>query len=296
MKMQNIWSAFVAAAIVSLGVAHAASPSAPPAGAAPATTPATAPAATGQPASATPEQRGFASADAAVTALVAALRDNNETDLRAILGPEAHRVIDSGDRYADQELRARFLALYDEKHALVETAPGHMELDAGANDWPMPIPIVESGGQWRFDTAAGAQTIVDRRIGRNELMAIRTLLACEDAQRDFFERTKKATGTGAYAMRLVSTPGHQDGLYLARRRRRRREPVGPADRYGARCGLSGGTCQRSPDPVRGLLLPHPACAGPGWRRRREKLRARRPHDRRLRNGRLAREVRVRPGS
>jgi len=218
MRMPKSWPGSIAAAILSLGIAQAAPPSAPPASAPPTTAP---------PANAAPEQRTFGSAEDAVTAFIAALRGNQEADLGAILGPEADRVIDSGDRYADQELHARFLALYDEKHALEQTAPGHMELDVGPNDWPMPIPIVESGGQWRFDTAAGAQEIVDRRIGRNELSAIRTLLACADAQRDFFERAKKATGTGAYAMRLVSTPGHQDGLYWPVAEGDAESPLGP---------------------------------------------------------------------
>ncbi|HET7879627.1 MAG TPA: DUF2950 family protein, partial [Acetobacteraceae bacterium] len=128
-------------------------------------------------------QRSFASPEDAVAAFVAALRDNKEADLRAILGPDADRVLDSGDKYADQEMRHRFLALYDEKHAIDRKDASHAELDAGPDDWPMPIPLVENDGHWTFDAATGAQTIVDRRIGRNELAAIRTLLACVDAQR-----------------------------------------------------------------------------------------------------------------
>ena len=121
---------------------------------------------------------------------------NKKADLSAILGPDADRVIDSGDRYADQELQQRFVALYDQKHAIDQKTPGHAELDVGPDDWPLPIPIVESNGRWTFDTKAGAQTIIDRRIGRNELSAIRTLLACVDAQHDYFERAKQANGTG----------------------------------------------------------------------------------------------------
>ena len=89
-------------------------------------------------------QRAFASAADAATALVTALRTHNEADLKAVLGPDADRVIDSGDRYADQELHNRFVALYDEKHAINQTVPGHAELDVGPNDWPLPIPIIEA--------------------------------------------------------------------------------------------------------------------------------------------------------
>jgi hypothetical protein len=69
---------------------------------------------------------------------------------------------------------------------------------------PMPIPLVEAEGRWSFDSKTGAQTIVDRRIGRNELSAVRTLLACLDAQHDYFGRARQATGTGVYATRLLS--------------------------------------------------------------------------------------------
>src|SRR3954447_15392576 len=158
-------------------------------------------------------QRSFASAEEAVSAFVTALRNHQEVDLRGILGPDAGRVINSGDRYADRELHERFVALYDQKHAIDQKEPGRAELDVGPNDWPLPIPLVETNGRWTFDTNAGAQTVVDRRIGRNELSAIRTLLACVDAQQDYFERVRRETRTGVYAARLISAPGRRDGLY-----------------------------------------------------------------------------------
>jgi DUF2950 family protein len=189
MGMPKSWPCTILAALLWFGVAQAA------------------------PAKAPEPQRSFASAEEAVAAFVAALRDHNKTDLRAILGPEGDRVVDSGDRYADQESHHRFLALFDEKHAIEQKGPGRAELDVGPNDWPFPIPLVESSGRWIFDTKEGAQTVVDRRIGRNELSAIRTPLACVDAQRDYFDRAKQANGSGVYATRLVSTPGRHDGLY-----------------------------------------------------------------------------------
>ena len=139
--------------------------------------------------------------------------NTDEADWRAILGPEAVRVIELKGPDADQRQIQEFLALYDEKHAIDRKARGRAELNVGPDDWPLPIPIIESHGRWTFDTSAGAQSIIDRRIGRNELSAIRTLLACVDAQHEYFELSELATGTGVYATRLVSTPGHQDGLY-----------------------------------------------------------------------------------
>jgi Protein of unknown function (DUF2950) len=203
----------------------------------------------------TPEpQRSFASAEEAVTAFVAALRDQQDADLRAILGPEGDRVIDSGDRYADRELHQRFIVLYDEKHAIDLKSPGHAELDVGPNDWPMPIPLVENDGRWTFDTKAGAQTIVDRRIGRNELSAIRTLLACADAQQDYFERATRANGSGEYAARLVSTPGRRDGLYWPVEEGEAASPLGPLIDAAQDAGYPGELVSGKPIPYEGYYF------------------------------------------
>ena len=86
-------------------------------------------------------------------------------------------------------------------------------LDVGKDDWPLPIPVVRQAGVWHFDTAAGAQEIIDRRIGRNEIDAIRVSLFYADAQKDYFDRIKQTSGAGEYAQHLVSTPNKHDGLY-----------------------------------------------------------------------------------
>ena len=203
------------------------------------------------PASAPEPQRNFASAGEAVSAFVAALRDNKEADLRAILGPEGDQVIDSGDRYADRELRQRFVALYDEKHTLDQKSPGRAELDVGPNDWPMPIPLVENNGRWTFDTKAGAQTIIDRRIGRNELSAIRTLLACVDAQHDYFDLAKQAKGRGEYATRVLSTPGRRDGLYWPVAEGETESPLGPLIDLARDAGYPGELVGGKPIPYEG---------------------------------------------
>jgi hypothetical protein len=199
-------------------------------------------------------QRGFPSAEDAVTAFVAALRDHNEGDLRAILGPEADRAISSGDRHADQELQKRFLALYDEQHAIDHQNPDRAELDVGANDWPLPIPLVEKNGRWTFDTKAGAQTMVDRRIGRNELSAIRTLLACVDAQHDYFDRSKQATSSGVYATRFLSTPGHRDGLYWPTTEDEVTSPLGPLIDAALNAGYPGQLAGGKPIPYGGYYF------------------------------------------
>jgi hypothetical protein len=199
-------------------------------------------------------QRDFASAEDAMTAFVTALRDNQTADLHAILGSDADRVIDSGDQYADQELHRRFVALYDEKHSINEIGPSRAELDVGPNDWPLPIPLVESNGRWTFDTKAGAQTIVDRRIGRNELSAIRTLLACADAQHDYFARTKQISGSGTYALRILSTPGHHDGLYWPVAGGEPESPLGPLIDAAQEAGYPGDVAGGKPIPYEGYYF------------------------------------------
>lgn len=200
------------------------------------------------------QQRGFSSPEEAVTAFVAALRDHNKADLRAILGPDGDRVIDSGDRYADRELRGRFVALYDEKHAIASKGAGRAQLNVGANDWPLPIPLVERGGRWTFDTKAGAQTVVDRRIGRNELSAIRTLLAGVDAQRNYFDRAKQGNGTGFYATHLVSTQGRHDGLYWPVGEGESESPLGPLIDAARDAGYPGELVGGKPIPYEGYYF------------------------------------------
>ena len=199
-------------------------------------------------------QRSFSSPEQAAAALVDALRTHQDSDLRAILGPDADRVIDSGDPYADRTLHQRFVALYDEKHGIDRTAPGRAELEVGADDWPLPIPLRESDGRWAFDTAAGAQTIVDRRIGRNELSAIRTLLACVDAQQDYFARNRQQTGIGVYATRLVSTSGRRDGLYWPVPSGANDSPLGPLIDAAQEAGYPGELVAGKPIPYEGYFF------------------------------------------
>jgi hypothetical protein len=158
-------------------------------------------------------QTTFATADDAVGALIAALTADDTSALRRIFGPGSDALISSGDVYADKGRREMFLAAYTEQHKLVPTGDDRIVLDVGKSDWPMPIPVVKDGALWHFDTAAGAQEVINRRIGRNEIAAIRVGLFYSDAQKDYFERIKQAAGAGEYAQRLLSTPNKHDGLY-----------------------------------------------------------------------------------
>jgi hypothetical protein len=166
-------------------------------------------------------QQDFATAQEAVDNLVGALQRGDKPAFAALMGPDGDKLLESGDPIADDNLRKSFLAAYAEKHSLTVRPDGSTVLIAGANDWPLPIPIVQSDGRWRFDTKAGAQEIIDRRIGRNEISAIRVCLAVSDAQ-DVY---KSANGT--YAARLLSSAGARDGLYWPTEAGETDSPLGP---------------------------------------------------------------------
>lgn len=199
-------------------------------------------------------QQTYASPEEAVSAFVAAARSHDLPALRAVFGQDGERLLSSGDPYADEAQQRRFVSSYDEKHALVQRAPDCMELDVGSDEWAFPIPIVQSGGRWRFDTQVGAQEIIDRRIGRNELAAIRVSLTYVDAQRDYFARKKQETGTGSYAERLVSTTRRQDGLYWPAPPDGPESPLGPLVAEAEEEGYPGERVNGKPIPYQGYYF------------------------------------------
>jgi DUF2950 family protein len=160
-----------------------------------------------------PKVKAYASPQAAVDDFVGALRNYDLKALLAIFGNEAQRIFASEDPVADENLRKQFLALYDQKHELQSKGESTRIVLTGDDGWPMPIPLVKSTAGWTFDTAAGIEEIINRRIGRNELSAIQTCLAVGDAQREYFREDHDGDGILEYAQTLRSAPGLQDGLY-----------------------------------------------------------------------------------
>ncbi len=161
----------------------------------------------------TAEPRKFDSADDAVVKLTTAVRDDDRTALRDMFGECCDDLLDSGDEIQDRSNAEAFLAAYEEKHTLVPAGDGTVILEVGAEDWPMPIPIVESKGEWYFDAAAGENEILCRRVGRNELNAIEVCRAIVDAQDEYAATAHDGEKAGLYAQRFISTTGKQDGLY-----------------------------------------------------------------------------------
>jgi hypothetical protein len=156
-------------------------------------------------------QERFSSPDDAVNALIAAAKAGDPAALVRVLGLEGREIVSSGDPVADASARQRVIEAYDAKHQVAMEGENKAVLVIGDGDWPFPIPLVRAKGQWSFDTAAGRDEVLMRRIGRNEFRTIETCLAYVDAQEDYAE--KGIDGNGVYAQRIVSTTGKKDGLY-----------------------------------------------------------------------------------
>ena len=160
------------------------------------------------------EQKRFESVNAAVDALVTALRAHDQKALIDILGEAGRPLVFSGDPVADRNASKKFVAEYNERHQLV-AGGGKVVLHVGTEDFPLPIPLVPDGPSWRWDTEAGKEEILNRRIGRNELNTIQVCLAYVDAQREYYSTSHSRDGILEYAQRFGSTPGKRDGLYWA---------------------------------------------------------------------------------
>jgi hypothetical protein len=157
---------------------------------------------------------GFATAQAAVDALVSAAQTYDEKGLEAILGPNSYDIIHTGEPVRDKEMAAEFAVQARSKQSLTKDPgkPGHMILNVGNDVWPFPIPIVDLGGKWYFDTKSGREEILLRRIGRNELDAIEICRGYVEAQYEYAMEKHGESGVTQYAQRIISTPGKQDGL------------------------------------------------------------------------------------
>jgi hypothetical protein len=169
----------------------------------------------------------FASPEGAVDALVAALRKDDVAAVRRVLGPGYDQIVDSGDSAADREERRKFVAAFDAKHSIRLESETVARMITGPDDWPSPVPIVKRATGWTFDAPAGADEILARRIGQNELDVIQVCLAFVDMQREYAELDRDGDGILEYSSRLVSSPGRKDGLYWETAPGEPPSPAGP---------------------------------------------------------------------
>jgi hypothetical protein len=199
-------------------------------------------------------QKTFATPAAAVRALISANRGNHIGELLAILGPEGAKLIRSGDSVADRRGRMLFIAAYDEAHKLERDGDRKAILIVGADEWPLPIPLIRKHARWRFDTKAGANEILDRRIGRNELSVIAVCRAYVTAQREYAARNLGSGGASEYAQHFMSTIGQRDGLYWPVKAGEQESPLGPLIAQARAAGYRPGTPHVKPQPYDGYYF------------------------------------------
>jgi hypothetical protein len=173
---------------------------------------------------AVPAQKTYASPEEAVAALVQAVKANDRSAKLTVLG-DATGFMSSGDAAADRATAARFVARYDLKHTIVRDGD-KATLTIGDDDYPFAFPIVKSGELWRFDAAAGRDEMLARRIGANELDAIKVMQAIVDAQREYASEDRNGDGVLDYAQKFESSPGKHDGLYWKTKTGEQASPMG----------------------------------------------------------------------
>jgi Protein of unknown function (DUF2950) len=168
-----------------------------------------------------PGQKTFSSAEEASNALVTAAQNNDEKAILEILGPDAKQIVSSGDDAEDAESRANFVKRYEQMHRLVKEPDGTTVLYIGAHNWPTPIPLVNKGKLWYFDTEAGKKEILYRRIGRNEISTIGVCQELVAAEKEYYSTQHE------YAQKIISDDGQHNGLYWKAGEGEPQSPIGP---------------------------------------------------------------------
>jgi hypothetical protein len=172
-------------------------------------------------------QQAFPTPDAAVSALVAADKADDMKTLSSILGPDSDQILSSGDPVADKNAREEFVQRYQEMHRLEYDDQGRVILYIGAGNWPVPIPLVKKDSGWVFDTAAGKDELLFRRIGRNELFTIKVLENLAVAQSEYAGQAHDGGSEGEFARKILSDTGKQNGLYWEAGEGQSESPIGP---------------------------------------------------------------------
>ena len=186
-------------------------------------------------------QQSFKTPQEAVETLVTAIRGGDDKAVSAILGPGAERIMSSGDAVQDQNTREAFLASYDLKHSVAIGDGKPATLLTGPDDYPFAIPIDKKRDAWVFDTAAGRREILARRIGRNELAAIKVCVGYHDAQYEYAATMPKVDELAVYAQRVASSSGKKDGLYWPSAAGEPDSPIGEAVAEASQRGYKVGS-------------------------------------------------------
>jgi Protein of unknown function (DUF2950) len=193
-------------------------------------------------------QEQFTTPEDAVNALVEAAKSQDQKNLLTVLGTDGQAIVSSGDPVADDNARSSFVSAYDAKHALELEGDGSQTLIIGNDDWPFPIPLINKEGKWQFDTKAGLDEILRRRVGRNELAAIQVSLAYVQAQNEYASLDPAGLSPHVYAQRIVSSPEKKDGLYWPTAEG---EPPSPFGELAAKASAEGYKAGGAPIPYHG---------------------------------------------
>jgi Protein of unknown function (DUF2950) len=181
----------------------------------------------------------FDSPDDASNALLTAAKSGDENAILAIFGPGSKEIIFSGDAVQDKDAASAFVAGYGMMHRWRKMPDGGQILVIGPDNFPFPIPLKKNAeGKWFFDTAAGKDEVLNRRIGRNELAIIEVCGAVAEAQAEYFAHPHDGEKTKQYALKFVSDPGKQDGLYWKPADGQPPSPLGPLAASAASEGYS----------------------------------------------------------
>ena len=156
--------------------------------------------------------RTFATPEEAVAALAATVNHPEAQSLRDLFGPATDELV-STDAVQGKNDIADFAAAFNAAHHLAMESPTNYVLEVGTNGWPFPIPIVQRDGRWFFDTAAGKEELLNRRVGRNELDTLAAVRAYVAAQREYASKDQDGDDVLQYAQKFISSPGKKDGLY-----------------------------------------------------------------------------------
>lgn len=159
-----------------------------------------------------------------MNAFGAAVVNSDDAQMTALLGAKMRRLIPP----VGADIRYQFLTEWAEAHAIRPDGDARALVEVGRNGWTLPIPLVKAASGWQFDTRAGVEEMRLRRIGRNELAVIQTMLAIYDAQHEYVQADHDGDGMHVYAGKLASSPGKRDGLYWQSQPGEPESPLGPA--------------------------------------------------------------------
>ena len=202
----------------------------------------------------TATHRTFAAPEDAVKALFDAVKAGNLDALLAIFGPEGRELIASSDPGTARLNRQVFTVAVREQWRLEDVTPTQKTLVIGNEDWPFPLPLVKGADGWRFDTAAGKEEVLARRIGANELQAIATSRAYVTAQRRYAQEGHDGRPAGVHATKFQSDPGKENGLYWPTARGQKRSPIGDLLAQAAAEGRQLNADRTQPTPLHGYYF------------------------------------------